>query len=92
MAAPLPPQIGRYVVENLVGIGGMGQIFKAHDPDIGRPVAIKLISTELMSSAGRAEYIKRFRREAQAAARCAHPNIVAIYDFALHEGQPFMAM
>ena len=70
----------------------MGQIFKAHDPDIGRPVAIKLISTELMSSAGRAEYIKRFRREAQAAARCAHPNIVAIYDFALHEGQPFIAM
>ena len=92
MVAPLPPQIGRYVVENLVGIGGMGQIFKAHDPDIGRPVAIKLISTELMSSAGRAEYIKRFRREAQAAARCAHPNIVAIYDFALHEGQPFIAM
>ena len=92
MATPLPPRIGRYVVENLVGIGGMGQIFKAHDPDIGRPVAIKLISTELMSSIGRAEYIKRFRREAQAAARCAHPNIVAIYDFALHEGQPFIAM
>ena len=64
MAVPLPPTIGRYVVENLVGIGGMGQIFKAHDPDIGRPVAIKLISTELMSSASRAEYIKRFRREA----------------------------
>ena len=92
MATPLPPRIGRYVVENLVGIGGMGQIFKAHDPDIGRPVAVKLISTELMSSLGRAEYIKRFRREAQAAARCAHPNIVAIYDFALHEGQPFIAM
>jgi len=79
-------------VENLVGIGGMGQIFKAHDPDIGRPVAIKLISTELMSGGKRAEYIRRFRREAQAAARCAHPNIVAIYDFALHEGQPFIAM
>jgi serine/threonine-protein kinase len=92
VAAQLPPRIGRYVVENLVGIGGMGQIFKAHDPDIGRPVAIKLISTELMSGAARADYIKRFRREAQAAARCAHPNIVAIYDFALHEGQPFIAM
>ena len=92
MAAPLPSRIGRYIVENRVGIGGMGQIFKAHDPDIGRPVAIKLISTELMSGVARADYIKRFRREAQAAARCAHPNIVAIYDFALHEGQPFIAM
>lgn len=90
--APLPTAIGRYLVENLVGIGGMGQIFKAHDPDIGRSVAIKLISTELMSGTSRAEYIRRFRREAQAAARCAHPNIVAIYDFALHEGQPFIAM
>jgi serine/threonine-protein kinase len=90
--AEIPDTIGRYVVENLVGIGGMGRIYKAHDPEIGRPVAIKLISTELMSGADRAEYIRRFRREAQAAARCAHPNIVAIYDFALHEGQPFMAM
>ncbi len=89
---PIPTAIGRYFVENLVGIGGMGQIFKAHDPDIRRTVAIKLISTELMSGGSRAEYIRRFRREAQAAARCAHPNIVAVYDFALHEGQPFIAM
>jgi serine/threonine protein kinase len=89
---PLPTTIGRYVVENLVGIGGMGRIFKAYDPEIHRPVAIKLISTRLMSGADSEEYIRRFRREAQAAARCAHPNIVAIYDFALHEGQPFMAM
>jgi len=89
---PVPSTIGRYVVENLVGIGGMGQIFKAHDPEIRRAVAIKLISTRLMSGADSEEYIRRFRREAQAAARCAHPNIVAIYDFALHEGQPFMAM
>jgi serine/threonine-protein kinase len=92
VAEPLPATIGRYVVENLVGIGGMGQIFKAHDPEIRRSVAIKLISTRLMSGADSEEYIRRFRREAQAAARCAHPNIVAIYDFALHEGQPFMAM
>src|ERR1044071_6643935 len=89
---PIPAQIGRYVVESLVGAGGMGQVYKAHDPDIRRTVAIKLISTRLMSGGDRSEYMRRFRREAEAAARCAHPNIVAIYDFALHEGQPYLAM
>ena len=89
---PVPQRIGRYVVESLVGAGGMGRVYKAHDPDIRRTVAVKLISTSLMSSADCADYIRRFRREAEAAARCAHPNIVAIYDFALHEGQPFLAM
>ena len=79
---PIPLQIGRYVVESRVGAGGMGQIYKAHDPDIRRTVAIKLISTRLMSSVDRSEYIRRFRREAEAAARCAHPNIVSIYDYA----------
>src|SRR5262249_46281323 len=70
----------------------MGRIFKAHDPDIRRTVAIKLISTRLMSSADRADYVRRFRREAEAAARCVHANIVTVYDFALHEGEPFLAM
>ena len=88
----IPAHIGRYVVESLVGAGGMGQVYKAHDPDIRRTVAIKLISTRLMSGGDRSEYMRRFRREAEAAARCAHPNIVAIYDFALHEGQPYLAM
>ena len=89
---PLPPNIGRYVVEELVGVGGMGQIYRAQDPVLRRTVAIKLISTKLMSGADRADYIRRFRREAEAAARCAHPNIVAVYDFALHEEQPYLAM
>lgn len=89
---PVPERIGRYVVEGLVGAGGMGRVYKAHDPDIRRTVAVKLISTSLMSSADCADYIRRFRREAEAAARCAHPNIIAIYDYALHEGQPFLAM
>jgi serine/threonine-protein kinase len=89
---PVPTTIGRYVVERLVGTGAMGRIYKAHDPDIRRTVAIKLISTNLMSSADRTNYIRRFRREAEAAARCVHPNIVTIYDFALHEGEPFLAM
>ena len=89
---PLPPNIGRYVVEELVGVGGMGQIYRARDPVLRRTVAIKLISTNLMSGADRADYIRRFRREAEAAARCSHPNIVAIYDFSLYEEQPYLAM
>ncbi len=89
---PIPPNIGRYVVEEMVGSGGMGHIYRAHDPVLRRTVAIKLISTKLMSGADRADYIKRFRREAEAAARCAHPNIVAVYDFALHDEQPYLAM
>ena len=59
---PLPTNIGRYVIESMVGVGGMGQIYKAQDPDLRRTVAIKLISTKLMSGADRADYIKRFRR------------------------------
>ncbi|MFO1163022.1 MAG: serine/threonine-protein kinase [Reyranellaceae bacterium] len=89
---PHPTTIGRYVVEGLLGAGAMGQIYRARDPDIKRTVAIKLISTRLMSGADREDYIKRFRREAEAAARCAHPNIITIYDFALHDGEPFLAM
>lgn len=89
---PLPPNIGRYVVEELIGVGGMGQVYRAHDPVLRRTVAIKLISTNLMSGADRADYMRRFRREAEAAARCSHPNIVAVYDFSLHEEQPYLAM
>ena len=63
MVEPLPAAIGRYVVENLVGIGGMGQIFKAHDPEIRRSVAIKLISTRLMSGVDSDEYIRRLDRK-----------------------------
>ena len=59
----IPTNIGRYVVEGLVGVGAMGRIYKARDPDIRRTVAIKLISTKLMSSADRADYVRRFRRE-----------------------------
>ena len=70
----------------------MGVIYQAHDPVIDRRVAIKLVHADLLEGGEKDEYVERFRREAQAAARCAHPNIVAIYDFAMHEGNPFLAM
>lgn len=90
--ADIPSQIGRYRVLRMLGQGAMGVVYAAHDPVIDRDVAIKLVRIDLPSGGDRADFLARFQREAQAAARCSHPNIVAIYDFALHEGSPFLAM
>ena len=87
-----PDAIGRYRVESVLGRGAMGVIYKAHDPVIDRRVAIKLVRADLLDGEDRAEYITRFQREAQAAGRCTHVNIVGIYDYALHEGNPYLAM
>ena len=87
-----PVQIGRYRVDAVLGRGAMGVIYRAHDPDIDRVVAIKLIRADLLDGEERAGYVTRFRREAQAAGRCMHPNIVTVHDFAMHEGNPFLAM
>ncbi len=87
-----PEQIGRYRIEAVLGRGAMGVIFKAHDPVIDRKVAIKLVRADLLEGGDRTDYITRFQQEAQAAGRCSHPNIVGIYDFALHDGNPYLAM
>jgi serine/threonine protein kinase len=79
-------------VERELGRGAMGVIYQAQDPVIGRTVAIKLVRADLLEGEDREEFLARFRHEAQAAGRCMHPNIVAIYDFAIHEGNPFLAM
>ena len=90
--AEQPVHIGRYQVDATLGRGAMGVIYRAHDPAIDRIVAIKLIRADLLDGTEREEYLTRFRREAQAAGRCLHPNIVTIYDFAVHDGNPFLAM
>lgn len=87
-----PPCIGRYVVDTVLGRGAMGVVYRAHDPAIDRVVAIKLIRADLLEGEEQTAFIGRFRQEARAAGRCSHPNIVAIYDFAVHEGNPFLAM
>jgi predicted Ser/Thr protein kinase len=92
MTAPLPPRIGRYSVQRELGRGAMGMVFQAEDPDIGRAVAIKLVRADLLQGTDRDEFLTRFRHEARAAGRCTHPNIVALYDLAQHEGNPFLAM
>ena len=88
----IPQQIGRYQSVRILGSGAMGMIYQAVDPEIDRVVAIKLIRADLLDGADRPDFIARFRREAQAAGRCTHPNIVAVHDFSIHDGNPFMVM
>ena len=95
MAEPtpkLPETIGRFRVQAMLGRGAMGVVYRAHDPDIDRQVAIKLIRVDLLDGADRAQYLARFRNEARAAGRCQHPHIVALHDFALHDGNPYLVM
>jgi hypothetical protein len=84
--------IGRYRVDGLLGSGAMGEVYRAYDPVIDRPVAIKVVRTELAAGSGSDQWLQRFRREARAAGRRFHPNIVAILDFGEDDGMPFLAM
>jgi CheY-like chemotaxis protein len=86
--APQFGRIGRYEIVQPLGEGGMGAVFLARDPSLGRLVAIKLIR----EGADDPERRERFAREARSAAQLAHPSIVTIYDIGEHGGQPYMAM
>src|ERR1700733_13117804 len=87
-----PEQIGRFRILDTLGRGAMGVVYKAHDPDIDRTVAIKLVRADLLSGESRAHYLARFQNEARMAGRCIHPNIVAIHDMSSHEGNPFLVL
>ncbi len=71
--------IGRYRVTGELGRGGMATVYRAHDPQLGRDVAIKVMHGAF---AGRADLEARFRREARAVAAIKHDGIVDVYDFA----------
>lgn len=88
----VPTALGRFRIETLLGKGAMGVVYKAHDPDIERTVAIKLIRADLLDGESRERYLARFRNEARVAGRCVHPNIIGLYDFAMHEGNPYLVM
>ena len=91
-AGALPAAIGRYRPLAVLGSGGMGTVYRAHDPVIDRAVAIKVVRTEALDSGARAEYLDRFRLEAQAAGRCSHPAIVAVFDVISAGGNPAIVM
>ena len=82
--------IGRYQIQSLLGKGGMGQVFAALDPELGRAVALKLVRSDRMGSSARSR--ARLLREAQTLAKLQHPNVVAIHDAGAEGDQLFIAM
>ncbi|WP_395737340.1 serine/threonine-protein kinase [Prosthecobacter sp.] len=86
-AAPQPPELElqqlatlfpQLVIEELIGQGGMGRVYRAQQPHLNRVVALKVLSAERMKDP---EWLERFSREARALARLSHPHIVQVYDF-----------
>lgn len=84
-------RIGRYVILERIGAGGMGVVYAAHDPELDRRVALKLLRPDRTGAAAEQHRI-RLQREAQAIARLSHPNVVAVYDAGSLGNQVFVAM
>lgn len=83
-------QIGQYAIRQHLARGGMADVYLAHDVDLQRPVAIKVM---LAALAADEEFVARFRREARTVAQLHHPNIIQVYNIGLtQEGRPYIAM
>lgn len=87
MISELPKNIGKYRIERLLGSGGMGKVFLGIDPDIGRQVAIKIVSLDSGSDAR-----ERFLREARTMGRLNHPNIVTLLEFGVEGETPYLVL
>jgi len=84
--------LGRYVILDRIGGGGMGVVYAAYDPELDRKLAIKLLRSDVFSSVSAEEGRLRLRREAQALARLAHPNVVSVFDVGTFGEQVFVVM
>jgi tRNA A-37 threonylcarbamoyl transferase component Bud32 len=91
-ADDLPARVARYVLTRLIGAGGMGMVFAAHDPELDRTVAVKLLRSDATDPRSRSALESRLRREARAMAKLSHPNVVAVYDVGVEGDRLFIAM
>lgn len=87
MALAIGIRLGPYEISGFVGAGGMGEVYRAHDPRLRRDVAIKVLPHHLYSDSHR---LHRFEQEARAAAGLNHPNILNVHDFGTHDGAPYI--
>lgn len=90
--ADLPQRIGKYRLDGLLGKGAMGVVYRAFDPLIDRAVALKTVRRDPADGAQAREMIERFRKEAQAAGRLMHPNIVAVHEYGESDDIAYIAM
>ena len=80
-------RLGPYEILAPLGAGGMGEVYRAHDPRIQREVALKVLPEDLVMDVKRRQ---RFEREARAAGTLQHPNVLAVYDVGVDEGRPYL--
>jgi tetratricopeptide (TPR) repeat protein/predicted Ser/Thr protein kinase len=85
-------QVGRFRLSHLLGMGGMGSVWAAVDPELGREVAIKVLRIGVGSPADQAASRTRLRREAKAMARLTHPNVVPVFEIGEVQGRLFLVM
>ena len=82
-------ETGNFLLERELGRGGMGGVYMGRDKMLDRPVAVKVMLPEYGSDA---EFVEKFKREAQAVARLIHPNIAQVYSYGIANGMPYIAM
>jgi serine/threonine protein kinase len=82
-------RFGDFLLEKKIGQGGMGEVYRARQVSLDRPVAVKCLSRGLATQPG---FVERFQREAKAAANIVHPHVIQIYAYGIDQGTPYFAM
>lgn len=92
MVQTKPHSIGRYRVDDVIGRGAMGVVYRGYDAAIDRFVALKTVRSDLLGGDDGHDWLERFKREARAAARCLHQNIVTVFEYGEDAGVTYIAM